>query len=461
MLGPMLLLTLLLAQAPPAPSDAEAPPGDAVTAPTFGLVLQNATLLDADGEQQTDLLIHDGVIHAIGPDLVGAETLDLEGAIVTPGLIDGHVHTTVMPGQPLAEREWDALRAQAMRAYVAAGVTTVLDAVAYPTELEAVRALEVRPDIQALGSPPILADSYGTAVLADLPVITDVESLRQHLRVESRRDVVGLKVLQEHGLIRDTWPVLDGELAEVLVEEAAVQDLPLYVHAMSGEEVLEAMELEPHALMHTPLRPAPDAAAAMVEADVWVVSTLNISVSGLIEFTGLDDPLARLLVPEELRVATQDPTLQQASRIAQGDVALPGAPAFLFRRPVDEKVFHRVANAHIESVRLLHQAGVKLVMGSDAPGWPVILNGVHGYSTIMELEHLEAAGLSPLEVLQASTANGADMMGLDDRGRIREGLRADLVVHGQDPRQSTGAWRELRYVIKAGELRTPAEWLAD
>jgi len=461
MLGPMLLLTLLLAQAPPAPSDAEAPPGDAVTAAPFGLVLQNATLLDADGEQQTDLLIHDGVIHAIGPDLVGAENVDLEGAVVTPGLIDGHVHTTVMPGQPLADRDWDALRAQAMRAYVAAGVTTVLDGVGYPAELEEVRALEVRPDVQALGSPPILAESYGTAVLADLPVITDVESLRQHLRAEARRDIVGLKVLQEHGLVRDTWPVLEGELAETLVEEAALHELPLYVHAMSGEEVLEAMELEPHALMHTPLRAAPDAAAAMAEADIWVVSTLNISVSGLIEFTGLDDPLARLLVPTELREATQDPALQHASRVAQAQIALPGAPEFLWKRPVNQRVYQRVADAHIDSVRLLHEAGVKLVMGSDAPGWPVLLNGVHGYSTIMELEHLEAAGLSPLEVLRASTAHGADMMGLEDRGRIQEGLRADLVVHRQDPRQSVGAWRELRYVIKSGELRTPAEWLAD
>jgi predicted amidohydrolase YtcJ len=190
---------------------------------------------------------------------------------------------------------------------------------------------------------------------------------------------------------------------------------------------------------------------------------MDITESALIEVepARVDEALFQLLVPEALRLATQNPELQQASRIAMGDVALPGAPHWLTKRPVSGKILGKVAASHQESVRLLRESGVKLVMGSDAPGWPVILNGVHGYSSIREMELLEAIGMTPLEALDAATTRATEMLGVQDRGRIEVGTRADLVVHRQDPRSSTSAWRELSLVVLGGEARTPAEWLAD
>lgn len=454
----MLLLSLFIAETFEEPLSEEV-----VEPPPVGLVLAGGLLVDSEGERTADVLIVDGLIHAIGQDLDGAEVLELDGAIVTPGLIDSHVHTTLMPGEWLNhEQDWDALRAASMRAYVAAGVTTVLDAVAYPESLDEVLALEVRPEVLALGMPAALPGSYAPAVLPNWPTVTDVASLNAHLDREAARDIVGLKVLQEHGMVRDTWPVLDGEMAEALVVGAKERGLPLYVHAMSGDEALEALELNPHALMHTPLKPSIEAATALGASDVWVVTTMDITDSALIEVepARVEEALFQLLVPEALRLATQDPELQRASRIAMGDVALPAAPHWLTKRPVGPKILGKVAASHQESVRLLRESGVKLVMGSDAPGWPVILNGVHGYSSIREMELLEAIGMTPLEALDAATSRATEMLGLQDRGRIEVGARADLVVHRQDPRTSTSAWRELSLVVLGGEARTPAEWLA-
>lgn len=45
-------------------------------------------------------------------------------------------------------------------------------------------------------------------------------------------------------------------------------------------------------------------------------------------------------------------------------------------------------------------------------------------------------------------------------GSLEVGLRADLVVHSQDPRETT-AWQTPAFVVLGGELHTPAEWLSD
>ena len=53
---------------------------------------------------------------------------------------------------------------------------------------------------------------------------------------------------------------------------------------------------------------------------------------------------------------------------------------------------------------------------------------VHGASMHDELALLVRAGLSPQAALRAATADPADVFGLDDRGRIAAGKRADLVL---------------------------------
>ena len=81
------------------------------------------------------------------------------------------------------------------------------------------------------------------------------------------------------------------------------------------------------------------------------------------------------------------------------------------------------------ATRLARDAGVPILAGTDA-GNPGTAHGVtlHG-----ELENLVNAGLTPAEALTAATAAPAEAYGLDDRGRIAPGLRADLVLVEGDP----------------------------
>jgi imidazolonepropionase-like amidohydrolase len=91
-------------------------------------------------------------------------------------------------------------------------------------------------------------------------------------------------------------------------------------------------------------------------------------------------------------------------------------------------------------------AGVSIAMGTDA-GTPF-----NFFADIpQELAYMVDYGLSPADALEAATVNAADLLGLDDVGRVAEGYRADLVVLDADPTEDVSAWRNPEAVFAAGE----------
>ena len=103
-------------------------------------------------------------------------------------------------------------------------------------------------------------------------------------------------------------------------------------------------------------------------------------------------------------------------------------------------------------------AGIPIAMGTDA-GNPLTLHGVSVYA---EMEAMEAAGMSPTQVLVAATRTAALAMGNAGRdlGTVEAGKAADLVVVGADPTRDVAAMRQVRLVVRAGVARRPAELAA-
>ena len=99
----------------------------------------------------------------------------------------------------------------------------------------------------------------------------------------------------------------------------------------------------------------------------------------------------------------------------------------------------------------LHQAGVPIVMGTDA-GNPLTL---HGPSVFPELEAMQAAGLTPAETLVCATSKAAAVLGRsEDLGRIEAGFIADLVVLESDPTADIANVRSITHVVRGGALHT-------
>lgn len=102
-------------------------------------------------------------------------------------------------------------------------------------------------------------------------------------------------------------------------------------------------------------------------------------------------------------------------------------------------------------VRDLHEAGVTLVAGTDAnaaPGAPASVP--HGTAVHRELELLVGAGLTPGEALHAATAQASSLFAWRDRGVVRPGARADLLLVEGDPLADISAVRRIRQVWSAG-----------
>ncbi|WP_329236707.1 amidohydrolase family protein [Streptomyces sp. NBC_00111] len=105
-----------------------------------------------------------------------------------------------------------------------------------------------------------------------------------------------------------------------------------------------------------------------------------------------------------------------------------------------------------DTVTKFHEAGIRLLVGTDAnsaPGVPFAPE--HGESLHDELGLMVAAGLTPVEALRGATTLTAQTFGLDDRGVIEPGRRADLLLVDGDPTTDITATRDIVGVWIAGE----------
>src|SRR5438876_5050120 len=106
---------------------------------------------------------------------------------------------------------------------------------------------------------------------------------------------------------------------------------------------------------------------------------------------------------------------------------MPEEPVTAEKRKQRFATFDKQTAANLKAVR---DAGVAIAMGTDA-GNPLTL---HGPSVYAEMEAMQAAGMTPMEVLVASTRGGAlAMHRLDDFGTVEKGKRADLLILAADP----------------------------
>jgi imidazolonepropionase-like amidohydrolase len=106
-------------------------------------------------------------------------------------------------------------------------------------------------------------------------------------------------------------------------------------------------------------------------------------------------------------------------------------------------------DAEKRNAKRLHDAGIMLVAGTDAPYPGVFLGeGIH-----RELELLVEAGLTPLQALTTATKNAAILMNVEDEwGTLEPGRRADILVVSGNPAANISETRNVDLVIQGGRI---------
>jgi len=97
-----------------------------------------------------------------------------------------------------------------------------------------------------------------------------------------------------------------------------------------------------------------------------------------------------------------------------------------------------------ETVRKAIARGARIACGTDAPAIP------HGKNA-RELVALVDRGMSPLQAIRAATLVAAELIDVDDRGRLEAGLLADVIGVPGDPLADIGVTEQVQFVMKGGK----------
>ena len=392
---------------------------------TGGLVYDGTTGRPTEG----DVVVEDGRILEVGTSLDGDESVDCSGGYLSPGFFDCHVHVTLdAPSQmrimetPFSLQFYAA--AENLRKTLATGVTSVRDAGGADQGIkEAVeRGMIPGPRMQiaiimlsqtgghgddwciaGAGAPFMVPHPGRPSGVVDGPV-----AVRQRVREIIRAGADVIKVATTGGVLspRDDprHPHFrDDEIAE-MIAEATAAGLHVMAHAQGAGGIKAALRNGVRSIEHG-IFLDDEAIEMMLQRGAWLVPTLHA-------------PRAVL---------------------AAAEAGLPLADS------VVEKA-RWVSEAHVDSVRRAHEAGVRIAMGTDCGVGP------HG-TNLEELELMTGAGLSAIESLHATTGSAAELCDVaGDRGILRPGLRADLVVVDGDPDDVGSLGERVRAVYQDGRL---------
>jgi imidazolonepropionase-like amidohydrolase len=367
------------------------------------------------------VLIVDGRIAKVGDDNLaapaGARTIDLGNAWLMPGLMDTHTH---LAADAIAEHLSDDGDATlALNAYrhgvemLRGGFTTVRD-VGFEGDY-AVVGLRRQIERGALLGPTILSAGKQIAPYggdrdrrSPLPFYAGPTWRRLYIDADTPEEMVkavrqnlryGAKVIKLYADIQSYY--MSAADVAAAVGEAHRAGVKVAAHVSGG--------------------PAADAVIAggvdsiehgfnLTREQLLAMKAKGIFLSG----TDFDPHSLGRILHDDAKVAQFAPLIQQ--RLAMAD-----------------------------------QLGVKLAFGSDVV-WPD-RDRPRAQIVLDETDTWRAAGIAPMTMLNAMTANAAALLGIaDQRGAIRPGLFADLIAMPANPLSDTSALRGICFVMKEGSV---------
>ena len=371
-------------------------------------------------------------IESIGTTVpAGATVIDLGDRILMPGLIDAHTHILLQGDATSADydeqilKEYPAHRvARAVRALKIAlehGFTTMRDLETEGAGYDDValrdavaegvipgpRLKVVGPALSTTGSYPIQHFRPDWKFPTGVMVCDGADGCRKAVREQLSYGTDWVKIYANTGGLRltadgyvDSPPNWTKEEIEAVVSEAHAHGVKVAAHARSDSGLRIAVAAGVDSIEHgDSIRP--EMAAEMAKKGIAFCPTLTVMhyVSG------------------------------------------PRAAAGCAICSESEKIQAR-------SFENCRKAGVKIVFGTDAGGFPWT-----EINQAREFEYEVALGMTPIEAIRTATVNAAELLGMAGQiGTIEKGAYADLVAVPGDPLANVAALSKIDWVMKGGQV---------
>lgn len=397
--------------------------------------IANARVLDVEAASLTEpttVTIENGRISAVGGESAGsgAGVLDAEGRIVSPGLIDGHVHVLASTADlaGLGDQSPYYLGAQAARLMgdmLGRGFTTVRDAGGADFGLAAAVREDLFPAPRLFFGGKALSQTGGHADMRgpgtqvidrhlccpNIGIVCDgADAVRRAARENLRTGADHVKIMLSGGVASPTDRVdstqFSDEEIRAAVEEAAAANRYVLGHAYTARAVNRGLELGVRSIEHGNLIDR-RSVELFLEHDAYLV-----------------------------------PTLVTYERLKQ-DGALFGLP------PASQAKVDDVLYAGLDALRLATDHGVKIVFGTD------LLGGMHPHQN--DEFAIRSRVQTAQQVLRSATTTAAELLCQEgELGVVAAGAHADLLILETNPLEDASVLGDstnvIKSVIKAGRL---------
>lgn len=110
----------------------------------------------------------------------------------------------------------------------------------------------------------------------------------------------------------------------------------------------------------------------------------------------------------------------------------------------------RLEHANHDRLQRALAAGVPIAFGSDE--YYDIPGLTRGQSSLKPFESYAQSGLTPLQIIQAATINGADLIGAKHLGAIEKDKAADLIAVAADPLKDITVLEKVQFVMLRGRV---------
>lgn len=373
------------------------------------------------------ILIRNGRIEAIGPSRSvqvprGTRTTNLAGTFVLPGLISAHAHISDVDGlRPRAYTAANTLRQLSLLARY--GVTTV-----WSLGGEQAPAFQAR-DAQSVPG----LDRTRIYLSGDVIVATTPEEARQAVaRVAALKpDVIKIRVDDNLGTAAKMTPAV----YRAVIEEAHARGLRVAAHLFYLDDAKDLLRAGVDVIAHSVRDRDVDEEflALMKSRQAAYVPTLTRELS--------------TFVYESAPAFFSDPFfLKEADPAVVAQLKEPGRQAG-FRDSRSAQRYKAALEIAKRNLKRVSDAGLLVAMGTDAGPFP---ERFQGYFEHVEMEMMVDSGLTPAQVLRASTVDAARAMRIQGVGALSPGGWADLLVLNQDPSRDIRNTRSIASVWIAG-----------